>query len=293
MSEDAELLQRYAADHSEAAFAELVQRHVGLIYSAALRLMNGDAHRAQDVTQQVFAELARQSKRLARHPALAGWLYTTTRLMALRLLRSERRRQAREQEACAMNEICREPDAPPDWERLRPVLEEAMHELGEQDRLAVLLRYFRNENLRTVGAVLGLNENAARIRVHRALEKLRDRLARRGVTSTSSALALALAGNAVTAAPAGLAASVSGAALASAAAAGTTLTLLNLMAMTKIQFGITALLLTGAALTLVVQHRDQVALREEAQSLRQQMAQLQIERDRLSNRVSRRKLLGG
>src|ERR1043166_155827 len=127
MSEDVELLSRYATDHSEAAFTELIQRHVNLVYSAALRLGNGDVHRAQDVTQQVFSELARQARRLSNHPTLAGWLYTATRRMALRSLRTDRRRAAREQEAMSMNELVRECGSQPDWEHLRPVLEDAMH----------------------------------------------------------------------------------------------------------------------------------------------------------------------
>ena len=60
MTDDAALLSRYAADQSEDAFAELTRRHVDLVYSAALRLMNGDVHSAQDVTQQVFTEVARR-----------------------------------------------------------------------------------------------------------------------------------------------------------------------------------------------------------------------------------------
>ncbi|HKW27774.1 MAG TPA: sigma factor, partial [Verrucomicrobiae bacterium] len=102
MTEDTELISSYAADGSEAAFAELTRRHVDLVYSAALRLVNGDVHSAQDVTQQVFTEVARQAKRLARHPALVGWLYTTTRLMAMRINRTEQRRRTREQEAETM-----------------------------------------------------------------------------------------------------------------------------------------------------------------------------------------------
>src|SRR6266498_2638078 len=129
MNEDAELLRQYATDRSEAAFTELIRRQVNLVYSAALRLMNGDVHRAQDVTQQVFSELARQAKRLTRHPALAGWLYTTTRLMALRATRTEQRRAAREQEANIMNELLRETAPDADWDQFRPVLEDAMHGL--------------------------------------------------------------------------------------------------------------------------------------------------------------------
>src|SRR5512138_2993082 len=105
MTEDAELLRQYAAEQSEAAFAELTRRHVDLVYSAALRVVQGDVLSAQDVTQQVFTEVGRQAKRLVRHPALVGWLYTTTRLMALRLNRTEHRRKAREQEANAMDQL--------------------------------------------------------------------------------------------------------------------------------------------------------------------------------------------
>jgi RNA polymerase sigma factor (sigma-70 family) len=292
MTHDAELLRRYAADSSEAAFTELVQRHVNLVYSAALRLVNGDTHRAQDVTQQVFTELARQAKRLTRHSALLGWLYTTTRLMALRSIRTDQRRHAREQEANVMNEIFREPAAQPDWEHLRPVLEDAMHELGEKDRLAVLLRYFQNKNLADVGAALGLNENAARMRVNRALEKLREQLARKGVTSTASALSLALAANAVTAAPPAFVATLASASLVTATAAtASTFTILNFMAMSKLQMGIvTAMVAAGLVTPLVIQHRAQTKLREENQSLWQQverLSQLQAANEALSNHAER------
>jgi RNA polymerase sigma factor (sigma-70 family) len=283
MSENAELLRRYSVEHSEAAFTELVRRHVDLVYSAALRLMNGDAHRAQDVTQQVFIEFARQARRLMSHPAPVGWLYTTTRLVALRAIRTEQRRRAREQEATTVNELLREPTPEPDWVLLRPVLEDAMHELGEKDRHAVLLRFFQNKSLKEVGMALGLGENAARMRVTRALEKLHSLLKHRGVTLSVAALGTVLTAEAVTAAPAGLAVTISSVALAGAAAGtGTSLTLLKAMIMTKLQLGISALVIAGATTALVVQHQAQIKLREENQSLRQQMTKLQTENERLS-----------
>ena len=158
------------------------------------------------MTQQVFAEVARQAKRFARHPALVGWLYTTTRLMALRANRTEQRRQAREQEAYAMNELLQDDSPESDWNQLRPVLEDAMHELDDKDRHAVLLRFFQNRTLDEVGVALNLYENAARMRVERALDKLRGKLARRGITATAAALAALISANAVQAAPAGFAA---------------------------------------------------------------------------------------
>ena len=103
MSEDAELIRRYAEEQSEEAFAELVQRHVPLVYSAALRRLAGDAHAAADVTQLVFTALARQATSLADCRVLPGWLYATTRNVTVDYVRREHRRRTREQEACAMH----------------------------------------------------------------------------------------------------------------------------------------------------------------------------------------------
>jgi len=288
MSQDAQLLRRYATVRSEAAFAELIQRHVDLVYSAALRLVNGDIHGAQDVTQQVFSELARQAKTLARHPALVGWLYTTTRQMAWRTIRSDQRRAAREQMAHTMNELLRQPAAEPDWEHLRPVLDDAMHELNHADRVAVLLRFFKNKTLREVGLELGLTENAARMRVERALEKLRLGLARKGVTSTAAALGLALSGNAVHSAPAGFVAALAGASLAGAASAtGSAFGLLKFMAATKLKIGLSALVIAGAAVILVLEHQSWLNARDENEALRRQIAQLKADNDALSSRLAR------
>jgi RNA polymerase sigma factor (sigma-70 family) len=289
MSEDAELLRRYAVEHSETAFTELIRRHVDLVYSAALRLVNGDAHRAQDVTQQVFTEFARQAKRLMGHPAPIGWLYTTTRLAALRIIRTEQRRNAREQEAITMNELIRDPGPEPDWDHVRPVLEHAMHELGEKDRHAVLLRFFQNKSLKEVGMALGMGENAARMRVDRALEKLRAKLVRRGITTTATALSAVISVNAVQVAPTGLAATLSGASLAGAATGtGTTLTLSKLMIMTKLQAAIIgAIVVAGVATTLVVQH--QAKLREVNQSLHQQIGQLKADNEDLAHQLAQLK----
>lgn len=283
MSEDAELLRRYAAEQSEAAFAELIRRHVDLVYSAALRLVNGDAHRAQDVTQQVFAEFARQAKRLARHPALAGWLYTTTRRCALRHIRTEQRRSVREQEATAMNELRRESTPEPDWDRVRPVLEDAMHELGEKDRHAVLLRFFQNKSLKEVGLVLGLGENAARMRVDRALEKLRDVLTRRGI-ATSASLASVISVHAVQVAPAGLVTTLTATLIATTGTA--TFTLLKFMNATTLKLTIGLLAVAGAATAVVVQHQSREELLATNQSLTQQTAQLRADNEDLSNRLA-------
>lgn len=180
MKDDATLLHSYAHQRSEADFAELVRRHVDLVYSVALRELNGDAHLAQDATQLVFIDLARKADRLTGHRLLAGWLFNSTRYAAANLVRGVRRRQAREAKAQLMETMnAPEPADAAEWERVRPVLDAALGELNERDREAVLLRFLQNRDYAAIGARLALSDNAARMCVDRALDKLRTVLARR------------------------------------------------------------------------------------------------------------------
>ena len=220
MIEDTELLRRYAEEKSEDAFAELVRRHVNFVYACAVRRVGGNAQLAEDVTQQVFAVLARDAGKVARRDVVSGWLYVTARNVAVQVVRSERRRAVREQEAHTMNELTATAAQDAEWARLRPVIDEAMDDLREEDREAVLLRFFEGKSFGEIGAKLRLSENTARMRVDRALDTLHAGLARRGVRSTAAALGVALAGQAAVAAPAGLAASVTAAVLAGGNAAG-------------------------------------------------------------------------
>lgn len=248
MTDDLQLLRQYADEGSAAAFTELVRRNVDLVYAAALRRV-GDPGRAQDVAQSVFIDLARKAKALRRHPALVSWLHASTRFAALKALRAERRRITREREAHAMDELHSEPNLP--WDRLQPVLDDALNELGEADRAIVLLRYFRGLAFADVAVALRVSEGAARMRLDRALDRLRSRLADRGISSTAAALGVALAEQPLVAAPAGLAGGIAHAALGSGAAgvgvAGT------LLAMTKsLQIAAAAAVLAVAAVPLAV-----------------------------------------
>ena len=224
MGTDAELLHRYAEERSEPAFAALVQRHLNLVYFAALRQVGGDAHRARDVAQSVFTDLARKAASLTGRATLTGWLHTSTRFAAAKVRRADFSRQQHEQEAATMNAFLSDPHPDPEaaaeWERLRPMIDDVIHELDDRDREAVLLRFFENRPFAEIGATLSVSEDAARMRVDRALEKLRAVLARRGVKSTRAALAVVFANQVAASAPAGLATAISSAALASAAATG-------------------------------------------------------------------------
>ncbi len=242
---DNELLRRYLRNRSEADFAELVGRHLGLVYAAALRQVNGDTHAAEDVAQAVFVDLARKAPSLLRHTSLTGWLYTSTRYLAANARRAASRRLVHEQAAQIMNELALPETAEPDWTSLRPVLDEAMHDLLDADREAVLWRYFEKHPFAVIGARLGLNENAARMRVERALEKLRGALAKRGVTSAAAALALLLANQGVGAVPLGLAQRVCQASMAVPVAGGVGALLAAWLGSARIKFALGAAIAVG------------------------------------------------
>ncbi len=238
---DMELLRDYARHGSETAFAELVQRHIGLVYSAALRHV-GIAAQAEEITQAVFIILARKVSDLRPDTILEGWLYETTRLTSLSFLRGERRRQFREQEAY-MQSTLNEPADDAVWNQLSPLLDEAMAHLGKKDRDAVILRFFKEKSVRDVAASLQVNEAAAQRRILRALEKLRKFFTKRGVSSTTAIIAGVISANSVQAAPMTLAKSVTAVAITKgAAASGSTLTLmkgaLKIMAWIKVKTAI-------------------------------------------------------
>jgi len=223
-TDDMALVREYAASQSEQAFSELVRRHLNLVYSAALRRA-GDAQLAEDVAQTVFTILARKAKTLKAGTIVSGWLYQTTRFAAADALKSQRRRQRREQEAY-MQSIQNDPAASP-WEQIAPLLEPAVDALNEPDRSAVVLRFFENKTLAEVGAVIGVTEDAARMRVNRALEKLRSIFVKRGVPLTTIVIAGALSAKVTRAAPAGLAGKITATAMLGGSTSGTSAALLT------------------------------------------------------------------
>ena len=173
MTDDAELLSRYAEGRSQAAFAELVERHLGMVYHAAVRQLGGDAHRANDVAQSVFILLAEKARQLRGHPSLAGWLHTATLLTAANMIREMARRRSREEAAHSMSENQLASAHDEEWVKLRPIIDEVLAELDDEDREAVLLRFFEGKSFSEIGERLRLSEGTAHKRVERALERTR------------------------------------------------------------------------------------------------------------------------
>jgi uncharacterized protein (TIGR03435 family) len=261
-ADDKELVRQYAATGSQEAFAEIVSRHLNMVFSVALRHV-GNAHEAKEVTQAVFIILARKAHTLGRGTILSGWLFRTTRFTAANHLRTEIRRTRREQEAFMQYDSTSSgPQNPAHemWREIAPVLDEAIASLGETDRNAIVLRFIEGRGLKQIGAALGVTEDGARMRLRRAMERLRIFFGKRGIMLSAAAVASTLAAYSVRAAPTGLSGSVVSYAMAgrtapvvaSALAKGT----LKLMTWIKIKMAAAAgcgVILAAGTFTLAVE----------------------------------------
>lgn len=288
---DLELLNQYAQDGVESAFAEIVRRHVNLVYSAALRQVRSP-QLAEEVAQSVFTDLAWNATGLASDTILTAWLYQVTRRTAIDVVRRESRRQLREQIATEMNLMNATAE---DWTQIEPLLDEAMEALDATDRTAVLLRYFENQSFREVGAKLGTTDDAAQKRVSRAVERLREFFSKQGVAVGASGLVAVISANAVQAAPAGLALTISTASTigATSAVAATTATVTKVIAMTTLQKSLIATAIVVAAGAGIYQARQASQLRQANEVLEEKRADLalqneslQREREDASNRLA-------
>lgn len=251
---DMDLLREYARNNSEPAFRALVARHVNMVHAVALR-QTGQAHLAEDVTQAVFTVLAEKAASIPPATILTGWLFRATRFAAANVKRAEARREHWEQKAAAM-----EPNPPSgsELEQITPLLNEALEELPERDRVAILLRYFESKSMEEVGRTLGTSESAAKMRLARAVEKLRLIFRRRGVVMPTAAVLGVLAVQAAHAAPAGLASSVAALAFLKQSSASTlpivkgTLILMTQSKSKTLLIGALVLLLGGTAAVIVL-----------------------------------------
>ena len=278
MIDDGTLLNRFASEGSQEAFAEFVNRHLPLVFGTAVRRLNGDTHGAADIAQVVFLRAARDAGQLRRHPVLTGWLYLAVRNAATDRIRAERRRTAREQTAHDLQEVLMSNDHPLEPEALKPMIDTALDDLPDREREMVLLRFFQTRSFAEIGNAFGLSEDAARKRVERALDRLRDALSRHGITSTASAVAAALGASSALAAPAGLASTI----VSSAAATGSTaLAGIGFMTVTKLQASAVTALFVAGAIGFVWQHQAATRLQADASELRQRIRALDADNQRL------------
>jgi RNA polymerase sigma factor (sigma-70 family) len=238
---DVELLNQHR-NGSESAFADIVRRHLSWVYGLACRRL-GDSHLAEDVAQAVFILLHRKSPKFAADRAMMSWLYKTACYASDSAARGERRRHNRETKLAMQRPEAAEPTESPEWVELAPMLDRLIGQLSRTDREAILLRYYRGLEFGEIAQQIGVTPAAARKRTERAVEKLRQLAAPKGIPISTTSLAAGLAGLCKISVPPGLVATATTAATApagSAIAAHSTPIVkgaLHMMATTKIAIG--------------------------------------------------------
>lgn len=279
-TDDSTLLRQYVETRSDEAFATLVARHINLVYSVAVRCV-GDPHQAEEIAQSVFILLANKAATLRHDKALSSWLFQTTRLTASNFIRSETRRHRRELEAHMQSQLD-QPDRDL-WQRIAPLLDDAVAELSDPDRRAILLRFYEGRSLREVGIALDASEDAAQKRLTRAVEQLRDFFAKQGVTVGASGLVAIIGSNAVQAAPVGLAVTITTAAtLGGTTIATAAATTAKAITMTTLQKSLIGATLFAAIGTGIYEARQASIARKQVEALRQQQASLATQVEELA-----------
>ena len=187
---DSDLLADWVAHRRESAFRTLVERYATLVHMAAKRTCGDDAL-AADASQLVFILLAQKAKSLTTHPTLAGWLHVTA-VMKTRDLIDKTRRETRKRQLLTME--AQSHSHVDTWQKIQPVLDDALAALSDKDREALLLRFYRSLSIREIADTLGIATDAAQKRIDRATERLRGKLIRRGCQAGGSLSAAMLAG---------------------------------------------------------------------------------------------------
>ena len=265
-------LNRFAKSRDEAAFARVVEEFGGLVFNGALR-RTGDPQLAEEVTQNVFAIAARKARGLARHPHPAAWFHTTTRFEASKAIQARSRYKKR------IEKLAEEMTTPPEsldiedaqaWRDALPHLDDSLDRLSATDREIVYSRFFEELSFREIAERSGRSEAACKMRLKRALGRLRGFLGRRGVTLSATALGAGLNAELSKAAPAAITASLPADALAASAGIGGATILsntLNTMSTFKTATLATAGVLLLGVTPLVLQESDKASLDDQLESL--------------------------
>ena len=210
-ADDHRLLERYFKLGDHGAFTDLARRYFPLVHSAACRLSQNQSV-AEEISQIVMSKLAGLRVMPPLSLPLSVWMHRTTRSVSIDLLRADSRRRCRER-IFAMHCEPAHTDFP--WDNIAPVLDEVISQLADKERSVLLGRFFMGQSHAAIAESLNLSEDAVRMRVARALEKLGGLLRKRGIATTASALGFGLSAHAVTPVSSGLVSSISAAALVS------------------------------------------------------------------------------
>jgi RNA polymerase sigma factor (sigma-70 family) len=280
--DDGYLLLRFADNRDEACFRELVERRVGFVYAVSLRRLR-NPHLAQEATQSVFIALARKAAKVARGPSVMGWLHRSSCYESRNLMRAQVNRLSRESEAQRLGTAESVPAVAREGEGMELVLDDVLSTLPAADREAILARYFSAMSYAEIGAASGRTENAARMRVDRALAKLRGQLQQRGFDSTAAVLSGLLPSFATAAVPPGLMARIAQSALSGVGATTIPLTFLAFMNTTKIA-AITGIIAAAGVIGFEVQKTR--ALEHELRTVREEHAQSMTSVRELEKQVS-------
>jgi RNA polymerase sigma factor (sigma-70 family) len=219
---DVERISLYRAHRRPADLEPVIRRHLDWVHAAALRQVGADPHLAADVTQAAFLALATRPPRMKDDAALAGWLFGVTRYTAWRAIRAQSRRRHHETEAAKMRSASDPSEhlSEAQWQQIAGTLDAAIARLPRDQRESVVLRFFQQRSYAEVGSAMQISEEAARKRVSRGLERLRELLAARGIETPAEALSAGLLVYATKPAPVAVSLTVGSATHLAAATAG-------------------------------------------------------------------------
>src|SRR4051812_15709609 len=177
MDEDSDDLQQFSTRRDEAAFARLVRRHADFVYATCLR-QTRDPSLADDAAQAVFILLARKAGSIRNAAALAAWLHNVSRYASANAMRSEKRRRRHEASVAILETTNSTPVSDAIEHEVTAKLDQAMARLSPRDREVIVMRYFQQKSHEEIADAISGNGHAAKMRVLRALDKLRAALAR-------------------------------------------------------------------------------------------------------------------
>ena len=165
-----------------AAFEALVDRHQAAVIGTVAKMLDDPAE-AEDIAQQVFVRIWQAAVRYEPSAKFSTWMFTIARNLVFNEMRRRKRRSesSLEERDEAFHQGLHDPSATaPDvvsqQVELEAAVSQAIHELPEKQRLAVVLRRYENMPYEEIGAVIGLSLPAVKSLLFRARAQLKEAL---------------------------------------------------------------------------------------------------------------------